>query len=92
MSRCSIAPYFPWRRMKVAHQSVSAESRSTLISLEPNKRHHPTCYICERPAQAVHSANLPCICSERQNQHPDNITPVSGGRSSLSGPGCTKVV
>ena len=42
--------------MKVAHQSVSKESRSTLIRLEPDQRHRPICHICERPARTVHSA------------------------------------
>ena len=56
MSGCSIAPYFPWRRMKVAHQSVPEGSRSALVRLEPDQRYRPRCHVCEQPAQTVHSA------------------------------------
>lgn len=55
MSACSIAPYFPWRRMKVAHQSVAEASRSALVRLEPDQRYRPLCHACGRPARTVHS-------------------------------------
>ena len=56
MSGCSIAPFFPWRRMKVAYQSVPEGSRSVLVRLEPDQRYRPRCHACGRPAQTVHSA------------------------------------
>lgn len=56
MSVGSIAPFFPWRRMKVAYQSVSQQSRSALVRLEPDQRYRPCCHACGRPAQTVHSA------------------------------------
>lgn len=56
MSARSIAPFFPWRRMKVAYQSVSQESRSALVRLEPDQRYRPCCHGCGRPARTVHSA------------------------------------
>lgn len=56
MSKLSIAPFFPWRRMKVAYQSVPEGSRSALVRLEPDQRYRPRCHACGRPAQTVHSA------------------------------------
>jgi len=55
MSGRSIAPYFPWCRVKVAHQSVSQESRSALVRLEPDERYRPLCHACGQPARTVHS-------------------------------------
>jgi transposase len=56
MSGCSIAAYFPWRRMRVTCQSVPEGSRSALVRLEPDQRYRPRCYACGQPAQTVHSA------------------------------------
>jgi len=56
MSGCSIAPFFPWHRMKVAYQSVPEGSRSALVRLEPDQRYRPRCHACGRTAQTVHSA------------------------------------
>jgi len=56
MSGRSIAPFFPWRRMKVAYQSVPEGSRSALVCLEPDQRYRPRCHACGRLAQTVHSA------------------------------------
>jgi len=56
MSGRSIAPFFPWRRMKVAYQSVPEGSRSALVRLEPDQRYRPRCHACGQLAQTVHSA------------------------------------
>lgn len=56
MSARSVAPFFPWRRVKVAYQSVSQESRSALFRLEPNLRYRARCHGCGHPARTVHSA------------------------------------
>ena len=56
MSAPSIAPFFPWRRMKVVHRRVSQESRSALVRLEPDQRCRPRCHACGQPARTVHSA------------------------------------
>ena len=56
MSGRSVAPFFPWRRVKVAYQSVSQESRSALFRLEPDLRHRPRCHGCGHLARTVHSA------------------------------------
>jgi len=42
--------------MKVTYQSVSQDSRSALVRLEPDQRYRPCCHACGRPAQTVHSA------------------------------------
>ncbi len=55
MSGQSIAPYFPWCRMKVACQSVAEESRSALVRLEPDRRFRPLCHACGQAARTVHS-------------------------------------
>jgi transposase len=41
--------------VKVAHQSVSQESRSALVWLEPDERYRPLCHACGQPARTVHS-------------------------------------
>jgi len=41
--------------VKVAHQSVSQESRSALVRLEPDERYRPLCHACGQPARTVHS-------------------------------------
>ncbi len=56
MSAGSIALFFPWRRMKVAYRSVSQESRSALVRLEPDRRHRARCHGCGQAARTVHSA------------------------------------
>lgn len=55
MSTLSIAPYFPWRRMKVADQQVHEELRAATIRIEPDRRYRPRCHACGGPARTVHS-------------------------------------
>ena len=55
MSGHSIAPYFPWCRMKLVYQNVSPESRSALVRLEPDRRYRPLCHACRQAARTVHS-------------------------------------
>ena len=55
MSTCSIAPYFPFRRMKITDQTIHPEAASALIKLAPDLRYHPLCHHCEQPAATVHS-------------------------------------
>ena len=37
MSGLSVVDHFPWRRVKVAYQSVSSEPASALVRLEPER-------------------------------------------------------
>jgi transposase len=55
MSTLSIAPYFPFARVKVVRQTVHQEVRGALVYLEPDHRFHPVCHACGRPGATVHS-------------------------------------
>ncbi|KKL25851.1 hypothetical protein LCGC14_2401150 [marine sediment metagenome] len=55
MSGHSIAPYFPWCRVKPTYQNVIPESRSALVRLEPDQRFRPLCHDCGEPARTIHS-------------------------------------
>jgi len=55
VSGCSIAAYFPWRRVKVTYHSVVQASQCALIKLEPDERFRPLCHACGQPARTVHS-------------------------------------
>jgi transposase len=55
MSELSIAPYFPFRRIKIVNQSVDAEATDAYMQAEPDKRYHPVCHGCGQMASGVHS-------------------------------------
>ena len=55
MSVLSIAAYFPFRRIKIANQTVSPEAAETHIHAQPDKRFQPVCHECGRRACGVHS-------------------------------------
>jgi transposase len=64
MSGLSIAPYFPFTRMKIVSQNVygndadlapEAEVASALIQLEPDRRYLPLCHDCRSRPTTVHS-------------------------------------
>ena len=56
MSALSIAPYFPFARVKVVQQAVHGEeARSALIRIEPDERFRARCHECGHPAATVHS-------------------------------------
>lgn len=59
MSSLSIAPYFPFARMKVTGRNVHLQLQApgTLIYLEPDERFRPRCHECGSPGQ-VHSRGL----------------------------------
>ncbi len=59
MSGLSIAPYFPFARVKVVRQNVhlDLETPGTLVYLEPDRRFHPRCHDCGKAGQ-VHSHGL----------------------------------
>jgi transposase len=59
MSGLSIAPYFPFARMKVVRQSVHLESApgGATLHLAPDQRFRPLCHDCGR-AGTVHSSGL----------------------------------
>jgi transposase len=55
MSGLSIAPYFPFRRIKIIDQIVSKVDSRARIHIEPDKRFHPICHCCGKRATGVHS-------------------------------------
>ena len=55
MSAISIAPYFPFRRIKIVNQTVIPEAISAHIHLQPDKRFQPICHGCGQKACGVHS-------------------------------------
>lgn len=58
MSKLSIAVFFPFRRIKITGQQVSAEVTEAHIHVEPDKRFHPVCHGCGKKASGVHSWTL----------------------------------
>ena len=55
MSVPTIAPYFPFRRIKIVKQTVMPEAEAANIHLQPNKRFVPICQRCGQRATGVHS-------------------------------------
>ena len=55
MSEISIAPYFPFRRIKIVKQTVFPNASEARIKVEPDKRFRPICHFCGQKATAVHS-------------------------------------
>ena len=49
----SIAAYFPFRRIKITSQQVSAEATEAHIQTEPDMRFHPICHGCGIEAVAM---------------------------------------
>lgn len=55
MSAISIAPYFPFRRIKIVNQTVTPEATEAHIHMKPDKRFQPVCLGCGKRASGVHS-------------------------------------
>ena len=55
MSGATIAPYFPFRRIKIINQSVLADASESRIVAQPSKRYRPVCHGCGQKACGVHS-------------------------------------
>ena len=55
MSAPSIAPYFPFRRIKIVNQAVTPKATGAHIQMHPDKRFQPICYGCGQRASGVHS-------------------------------------
>ncbi len=54
MSALSIAPYFPFRRVKVVEQTVTDGATVAHIKIEPDKRFQPICQRCGHKASGIH--------------------------------------
>ena len=55
MSVPTIAPYFPFRRIKIVKQTILSGLNKAYIHTESDKRFHPVCYRCGEKATATHS-------------------------------------
>lgn len=55
MSTLSIAPYFPYRRVRVASQRVRAAGPVAEIAAVPDRRFTPRCHGCGQRCRRVHS-------------------------------------
>lgn len=55
MSVLSIAPYFPFRRIKIVKQSLRPDISEARIHAKPDKRFHPICHCCGKKVTATHS-------------------------------------
>ena len=55
MSGTTIAPYFPFRRIKIINQEVDTSAHKALIHVLPDQRFQPLCQRCGQKASAVHS-------------------------------------
>jgi transposase len=55
MSIPSIAPYFPFRRIKIVDQTVTPEATGAHIQVEPDRRFQPICQRCGQRASGTHS-------------------------------------
>jgi transposase len=55
MSVPTIAPYFPFRRIKIVNQSLLPDISEARILAEPDKRFQPICHCCKKKVTATHS-------------------------------------
>lgn len=55
MSKLTIAPYFPYRRVRLESQSVAATGKAAVIHAAPDRRFAPRCHRCGQPCRRVHS-------------------------------------
>jgi transposase len=55
MPGVTIAPYFPFRRIKIIGQAVNNTADRAHIDVAPDQRFHPICHLCGQRVLAVHS-------------------------------------
>jgi transposase len=69
MSIFNIAPYFPFRRIKIVKQTVLPNASEARIQAEPDKRFQPICYFCGQKAATVHSWTQRTV-RDKHGHHP----------------------
>ena len=55
MSVPTIAPYFPFRRIKIVKQTILTDISETRILAQPDRRFQPICHCCKKKVTATHS-------------------------------------
>ncbi|HUU91067.1 MAG TPA: ISL3 family transposase [Phycisphaerae bacterium] len=61
MSTCSIAAYFPFRRVRIAGQSVAAQADLAMIDVVPDERFRPICHACGRQAGRIQQREVRAV-------------------------------
>ena len=61
MSSLSIAVYFPFRRVRIARQSVAAQGDLAVIDVVPDGRFHPVCHACGQAAGPTHQQEVRAV-------------------------------
>ena len=61
MSTCSIAAYFPFRRVRIAGQSVASQADLAMIDVVPDKRFRPICHACGRQAGRIQQREVRAV-------------------------------
>ena len=61
MSTLSIAAYFPWSRVNVTAQRISADDEVALIDIRPDRRFTPLCHRCGARAARVCSHHVRAV-------------------------------
>ena len=61
MSSLSIALYFPFRRVRIASQSVAAQADLAVIDVVPDGRFHPVCHACGQAAGTTHQKEIRAV-------------------------------
>ena len=54
MSLCSVAGFFPWRRVKITYTNTVEGSRLAIARVEPDRRFRTICHVCGKPG-AIHA-------------------------------------
>jgi len=55
MSILSIAPYFPFCRVKLTRQSVASQADMAWVEAEPDERYRPICHVCGQKSRRIHT-------------------------------------
>jgi transposase len=55
MSDITIAPYFPFRRIKIVNQDVTENAAKAVIEIKPHLRFKPVCHQCGHQSETAHS-------------------------------------
>ena len=61
MSSCSIAAYFPFRRVRIAGQSVAAQADLATIDVVPDGRFRPVCHACGSQAGRIQQREVRAV-------------------------------
>lgn len=61
MSSCSIAAYFPFRRVRIAGQSVAAQADLATIDVVPDGRFRPICHACGSQAGRIQQREVRAV-------------------------------